>query len=191
VRLGIRLAMIVFAAAIAAAAVAIVSLSRGDDTRAVVVVDERAGVLLGVRFGDTLQAVRRTRGVPTDDAKGFFLEGSDFTGPPSIPNPRSDPRVAPMPLHYENNAYLVSPTVGVFAMATLESTARTRIGVGVGDDLDLVRERYARVNCGEAVAGEALFGGETPKYPWCQALVGSVGVFFGEDPIESITLLRR
>jgi hypothetical protein len=94
-------------------------------------------------------------------------------------------------MHYDDSAYLVSPTVGVFAMATLESAARTRAGVGVGDDLELARERYEHVNCGEAVAGEALFGGESPTYPWCQALVGSVGVFFGEDPIESITLLRR
>jgi len=37
-----------------------------------------------------------------------------------------------------------------------------------------------------AAAGEGAFGG-TPKYPWCRAL-GDVHVFFGEDPIESITM---
>lgn len=183
--------MAVIALAAAAAAVAVVALSGDDDAEAVVLVDERDGVLHDVRFGDTLQSLRRTRGDPTDDAQGFFPEGADFTGPPSIPNPRSDRHVAPTPMHYDDSAYLVSPTVGVFAMATLEFAARTRAGVGVGDALELARERYARVNCGEAVAGEALFGGESPKYPWCHALVGSVGVFFGEDPIESITLLRR
>lgn len=93
----------------------------------------------------------------------------------------------PTPLHYRDTAYLVSPTVGVFSMVTLESGARTREGVGVGDELARVRERYDRVDCGESVAGEGLFG-ETPMYPWCRAIVGDVRVFFGEDPIESITL---
>jgi hypothetical protein len=46
----------------------------------------------------------------------------------------------------------------------------------------------SHVECGEAVAGEPLFGGETPTYPWCRALIGDTRVFFGRDPIESITL---
>lgn len=54
-----------------------------------------------------------------------------------------------------------------------------------------MRERYdERVECGEAVAGEALVGGETPMYPWCRVRVGDSIVFFGEDPIESVTLAR-
>jgi hypothetical protein len=43
------------------------------------------------------------------------------------------------------------------------------------------------VPCGKAIAGEAVFG-ESPSYRWCRALVGGVRVFFGGDPIESITL---
>jgi hypothetical protein len=82
----------------------------------------------------------------------------------------------------------VSPSVGVFSMATLADGARTRAGVGVGDDLDDVRQAYERVNCGEAIAGEPLFGDDYPTYPWCRALVGSVRVFFGEDPIASVTI---
>jgi hypothetical protein len=187
-RIGIGLFVIALAAT---AVVAGVVASRGDDGRAVVVVDERHGKLHGVRFGDDVEAVRKRRGSPTDDAQGFFPRDSDYTGPPSIPNPRSDPNVAPTPLHYGSSAYLVSPSVGVYAMATLADGARTRAGVGVGDDLALVRERYDRVRCGESVAGEASFGGDTPMYPWCQATVGGSGVFFGEDPIKSITLLRR
>jgi len=73
-------------------------------------------------------------------------------------------------------------------MAILERGARTRTGVGVGDELDRVRERYERVECGEAVAGEPLFSGEPPTYSWCRALVGGTRVFFGGDPIESITV---
>jgi hypothetical protein len=76
-------------------------------------------------------------------------------------------------------------------MATLADGAETRAGVGVGDDLERVRERYRRVSCGESVAGESLLGGDTPMYPWCRAIVGNVRVFFGENPIESITLTKR
>jgi hypothetical protein len=177
------------AAAVVAAAVVLIVAAGEDEPREPVLVDERAGSLHGVRFGDSEAAVRRRLGSPTDDAPGVFPEGKDYTGPPSIPSPRSDQRPPrmPTPLHYGDTSYLVSPTVGVFSMATLESGARTRAGVGIGDDLDRVRERYDRVECGESVAGEAIVG-ETPMYPWCRALVGNVRVFFGEDPIESVTL---
>ena len=157
-------------------------------------VNERVGIVRGIRFGDSAAHVRRLLGEPSDDAQGFFPEGSDFTGPPSIAAPRRDQaRVPPLPpqtLHYEDVAYLVSPTVGVFSMATLAEGARTRAGVAVGDDVARVRERYRGVRCGEAVAGEPLFGGDVPKYPWCRVQVGDVRVFFGDDPIESITLTR-
>jgi hypothetical protein len=186
-----RIGIVLLVIATAVAAVAAVVASRDDDPPTIIVVDEQNGTLQGIGFGDELETVRRQRGSPTDDSHGFFPRGADYTGPASIPNPRSDSRVAPTALHYEDSAYLVSPTVGVFAMATLNDGARTKAGVGVGDDLELVRQRYGDVRCGESVAGEAIFGGETPMYPWCQATIGKGGVFFGEDPIESITLLRR
>jgi hypothetical protein len=157
-----------------------------------VLVDERTGAISGVRFGDSSDEVHRRLGEPTDTKPGFFPADADFTGPPFIPSPRSDQasRVPPEELHYEDKAFLVSPTAGVFSMAILAEGARTRTGVGVGDELGRVREAYQRVECGEAIAGEALFGGDTPTYPWCRAIVGDVRVFFGEDPIESITLTR-
>jgi hypothetical protein len=156
----------------------------------VTVVDERAGVLRGVRFGDTTPEVRRQRGRPSDDEDGFFPAGTDFTGPPSIPSPPSDQgsRVRPVTLHYDDTAYIVSPTAGVYAMATLAEDARTRADVGVGDELARVREAYETVECGEAIAGEPLIGDEYPTYPWCRTRIGRIRVFFGEDPIESITM---
>jgi hypothetical protein len=156
----------------------------GDDEEPEqVLVDERTGRLRGVSFGDSVQDVRARLGEPTDNADGFFPEGADFTGPPAIPSPASDQgsRVPPDNLHYGDTAYLISPTVGVFSMAILADGARTRVGIGVGDELERVRERYERVECGKAPAGE---------YPWCRAIVGDVRVFFGADPIESITLTR-
>jgi hypothetical protein len=154
-------------------------------------VDERAGVLAGVRFGDTAGAIRQRLGEPTDGKPGFFPTGDDYTGPPAIPSPAADqgrPPVPPTELHYEDLAVLVSRRVGAFSMATLAEGARTRAGVAVGDDLGRVRERYERVTCGEQVSGEPLLGGEPPKYRWCRTVVAGVRVFFGGDPVESITL---
>ena len=169
------------------------ALDGEEDHPRAVLVDERLGRLRGVSFGDTAAAVEARLGKPTDDADGFFPEGADFTGPPAIPSPSSDrgSRLPPDELHYGDTAYLVSPTVGVFSMATLADGARTRAGIGVGDSLEQVRDRYDRVDCGEAIAGEPLFGDDSPTYPWCRAIVGNVRVFFGEDPIESVTLTRR
>jgi hypothetical protein len=179
------------AAATAVAVVAVVTLRGGEEAPArPVVVDERRGTLDGIAFGETAAEVRAVRGEPDDEHPGFFPQGVRYTGPPGIPSPRSDQRLRrpPLPLHYGDESYLVSPTVGVFSMATVAHGARTRAGIGIGDDLDAVRERYGRVRCGVAVAGEAVLGGETPTYAWCRALVDDVRVFFGGDPVASITL---
>ncbi len=176
-------------AAVAGLALALFAARRDEEVQPLLV-DERAGVLHGVRFGDGENAVRARLGEETDDRPGFFPAGADYTGPSAIPSPVSDrgSRILPSELHYDDTSYLVSPTAGVFSMATLERGARTRAGVGVGDDLDRVRKRYDRVECGEAIAGEPLFGGEPPTYPWCRTRVGPVRVHFGGDPIESITM---
>ena len=176
-------------AGLAAVGLALLALG-GDEDAQPVLVEERAGVLHGVRFGDVERDVKGRLGEETDDRDGVFPEGADYTGPFAIPSPASDrgSRIPPSQLHYDDTAYLVSPSVGVFSMTTLEKGARTRAGVGIGDELALVRERYDRVQCGEAVAGESLLGGKPPTYPWCRALAGDTRVFFGDDPIESITL---
>lgn len=163
---------------------------RRDDAEALLV-DEHAGTLHGVRFGDSESDVRTRLGQETDDRAGYFPAGRQYTGPFAIPVPASNhaSRIAPSELHYRDDAYLVSATAGVFSMTTLDGSAQTRAGVGVGDELALVRERYARVSCGDAVGGESLLGrGRT--YPWCRALVGDTRVFFGADPIASITITR-
>jgi len=179
----------VLLAALAGVALALFAL-RGDENAQPVVVDEQGGALHGVRFGDSGLEVVARLGEETDDRPGYFPAGANYTGPGAIPSPVTDrgSRIPPSELHYDDIAYLVSPTAGVFSMATLDEGARTRAGVGVGDELELVRERYDRVECGEAVAGEPRFGGDTPTYPWCRALVGDTRVFFGGDPIESIAL---
>ena len=184
--------LIVAAVLVVLAVAAAIAMTRARDEHPVVLVDERAGVLRGVRFGDTTARIHARLGDPSDEEDGFFPAGTDFTGPPSIPSPRSDRGhlAPPEELHYDDTAYLVSRTAGVFAMASLADGARTRAGVGVGDELERVDEAYGRVSSGEAIAGEPLFGDDYPKYAWCRAKVGAVSVFFGGDPIESITLTR-
>ena len=172
--------------AVAGVAVALV-LARRDEEAPPVLVDERQGALHGVRFGDSEGEVQARLGAETDDRGGVFPAGVKYTGPISIPSPD---RAPPSELHYDDTAYLVSGTVGVFSMSTLEHGARTQEGIGVGDRLELVRNRYDRTECGEAVAGEPLLGGDPPTYPWCRAIAGGTCVFFGGDPIESITLTR-
>jgi hypothetical protein len=85
-----------------------------------VLVDERAGVLHGVRFGDNEGKVRELLGEETDDRDGFFPAGADYTGPLAVPSPATDQgsRIPPGELHYNDTAYFVSPTAGVFSMAT-------------------------------------------------------------------------
>jgi hypothetical protein len=190
----LRLALVVGAVVVIATVVLTVWLADGDNgDPEPVLIDERAGRLRGVVFGDTAPEIRARLGEPTDDEDGFFPAGTDFTGPPAIPSPASDQgsRSPPEELHYDDTAYLVSPTAGVYSMAILAEGARTRAGIGVGDELDRVHEVYDRVDCGEAIAGEPLFGDDYPTYPWCRAIVGRVRVFFGEDPIESVTITRR
>ena len=110
-------------------AVAIVLDAREEDT-APMIVDERRGVLAGVRFGDSEQRVRQRLGAESDDRSGVFPAGVDYTGPPSIPSPAADQRARARPanLHYDDVAFLVSPSVGVFVMATVADGARTLAG---------------------------------------------------------------
>jgi hypothetical protein len=183
VRAGLALALVVLLAGCAAKDT---TESTGPAT-----VDERVGVVQGIRFGDSAEEIRQRLGKPSDDKPGFFPAAADYTGPDAISIPAVDqgrPSTRPTTLHYEDLAFLVSPRVGIFSIATLAKGASTRAGVSVGDELDRVRQRYKDVTCGEQIAGEAP--DQLPKYRWCRTVVGRVRVFFGGDPIESITLTR-
>lgn len=150
------------------------------------VVDERAGEYGGVGLGASGERVEEQLG-DSERSDGFFpLDSESFTGPPSIPTPGGRPEV----LKYEESAFLVARKGGVVALMVTAEGVATRAGVAVGEPLERVEEAYSAVRCGEAPAGEAVVG-EDPTYPWCRATVGDVKVFFGGDPIESVTLTRR
>ena len=186
---GVQVVSALLLLALASGGLALLALRLGDDPESVLI-DEQAGALDGVNFGDSEAEVVRRLGDETDDRPGYFSAGRDYTGPFSIPAPASDQgsRIAPSALHYGDSAYLVSPTAGVFSMTTSSEGGRTRAGVEVGDRLALVRERYTRVRCGKAVGGEPLVGGNRRRYDWCRAVVGDTRLFFGADPVASITI---
>lgn len=146
-------------------------------------VDESSGRFGGVGLGSSEAEVRRVFGEP-GEGDGYFPLGERYRGPPSVSFTGYEP---PVVLRYDDAAFLLVD--GVFSLMTTDEGATTRRGVGVGDPLARVRERYARVRCGTAPAGEGVFGSDD-AYPWCRTRVGDVDVFFGDDPIESVTLTR-
>ena len=167
------------------AALLVVAVAGCGGSSQPVPVDEQAGTLGGVALGDTEKQVKVLLGNPSDDAPGFFPKGVSYSGPPGIPSPDQATARKPDMLHYGKTAYLVSPTVGVYAMATVAKGSTTRADVGIGDPLAKVSTAFKHIDCGQAG------GGESPSYDWCRATLGKTKVFFGGDPIRSITLTTR
>jgi hypothetical protein len=155
-----------------------------DDSHFPLLINERRGSYGDITFGSSASDVRRAFGQPSGGDGFFPLDEESFRGPPSIPDRGGKPTL----LRYEQVAFLVSPTIGLYAITVTGPEAKTLEGVGIGNSLDAVRAKYGRVRCGEAVAGEPIFGSDVPTYRWCRVGVGRTDVFFGDDPVESVTL---
>ena len=139
-----------------------------------------AGTVAGVRVGDTAGDIERKLGRPTYGDGFFALRETRFTGPISIPAPDA---IQAAVLRYPAHAFLVG-SIGAYALKTVAPDAETERGVGVGDALAAARRAYAGARCGRFSSGEgSAFG-------WCRARVGPNTVFFGGDPIESVTVTR-
>jgi hypothetical protein len=166
-------------------AVAVLAWRSSSDGKEALTVSAETGVR-GVGFGASEDAVRRVFGEPAG-GEGYFPEGESYTGPPGIPSPDGTrPRV----LRYEDVAFLLSHR-GVFSFMVTAGEAVTPRGIGVGDSLDSARRAYSMDNCGKSTRGEPLFGGPPPTYRWCRTILeDGAHVFFGNDPIESITFTR-
>jgi hypothetical protein len=183
----------VLAAAVVAVTLLLAALPGCDgeeESGAPTVIDEVDGSYGGVRMGASEAEVRRDFGEP-GGGEGFFPLGEEFGdigGAPAVrnwpPNDRSEPTV----LRYEDVAFLVGSR-GVFAFVVTAEGARTRRGVAIGDPLEKASRTY-RFGCSEGHAGETLWG-DALTYPYCRGTIGErIRVWFGEDPIRSITLAR-
>jgi hypothetical protein len=183
--------VVAFAAAVVVAATGLAGcFDRGDTRSGVGLIDERAGAYRGIGVGASEADVRRAFG-PPGDGEGFFPLGESFGeigGAPSVvvwPRGTHFSRV----LRYDEVAFLVGER-GVYAFVVTEEDARTRLGVGIGDPQAAARRAYD-AGCIEQPYGEPLFGGEPSTFRTCRATVGKrIRIWFGRDPIRSITLAR-
>lgn len=156
--------------------------------------DERAGTYAGVGVGSTLDELQAKLGEPEDTRGGYAPAGklpSEVGVPIAVPYPRPGPRPRTIPpvYRYDELAFLVFEDRVFSFMVTAEEAETTR-GVGVGDSLEEARAAFPRVQCGEAIAGEAILPfQETPTYPYCRGVLAPKRfIWFGDDPIESITI---
>ena len=179
---GPRVAIAVAVAFASAAGVASFALVRDRNAETRAVIDETAGTYRGVRLGDSAAAVRREFGEPARDP-GFAPAGES---PADVGVPESIPGSGDL-MKYEGVAFLVDRDRGVFAMLIAEDGAATTRGVAIGDRIEEAHAAYA-LRCIDVAGGGSLFGGQE-TYPSCQATLGRVRMWFGRDPIRSITLL--
>lgn len=158
------------------------SATAGSDGSGATLVDEWTGSYRGVAMGDGESDVRRRFG-SSQGGPGFSPAGQL---PADVGVPQSIPGFGQI-LKYDDVAFLVGAR-GVYAFIVTAEGAETRRGVQIGDDLDEARRAY-RVGCLDVAGGESLSGGQG-FYPSCRATIGGRNrVWFGRDPIRSITVL--
>jgi hypothetical protein len=185
VRIG---ALTVFALLLLGLALLAYEDAEGDEDGQVapVLVDPAKGTVQGVSLGATkAQAVARLGPAPPwngDQSVQPLKEDWDEIGAPSaMPFPGT-----PDVLRYDHTT-VVLENGRVISVVTAERGATTPGGVGVGDDLDTVREAYPTLRCWDAPSG-----GGHGTYPVCSGrLSGDRWLWFGRDPIKSISLASR
>jgi hypothetical protein len=146
-------------------------------------VDELDGSYRGVRLGSSPRRVRAILGDPPSRGGGAPL-GENFyeTGGPTASAP--PPRTGPITGYRYRGLLLELTSQGLYAMTATDGNAETRRGVGVGDSLATIRRAYPNLECGTANEGT-----EYVTFPYCGGRLGPRRyVWFGEDPIRSISL---
>ena len=151
-----------------------------------VLVDPLAGTVQGVKLGDNEDAVvARLGNAPPwngDQPVEPLDEDWDEIGPPSAMTITGTYDV----LRYPHTSVELEDD-RVIAIITAEKGATTSTGIGVGDDLRSVRAAYPALRC-----WDAPHAGGHGTYPVCSGqLDSSRWLWFGQDPIRSITLASR
>jgi len=153
-------------------------------------IDDRTGAYDGVPLGSGRAGVVRILGNPEregPDEAGLptDAETAGETGPTAIPMP-AEPRGRNTytALRYPQSVFFVDRTHVVATLVT-DRGARTTRGVRIGDPLAKVRTAYRdrRKWCGKVEPGEGS------SFVACTVRLGPhLHAWFGEDPIESITV---
>jgi hypothetical protein len=152
------------------------------------IIDEGRGTYRGVGIGDSAQEVRHVLG-PTEFAD-LYHEPMSPLGAPSFAKVGGATVIrnpgllgSPELLRYRDVSFMLMDGK-VFALMTTDFGAATRQGVAIGHDLDAADERYEGLNCEVTEIGDF---GET--LPFCAGVLAPERhVWFGEDPIRSITI---
>ena len=152
---------------------------------ATVTIDERTGAYRSIRFGTSERDVIRALGKP-DREPGFAPAGES---PSEVGVPERIPAIGPGGLlKYDGVGFLGTPRGGVYAFIVTQAGATTNRGVSIGDRMDVARGKY-QLECSEVAGGESLLGRQE-FYPSCGArLRNGFRIWFGRDPIRSITLV--
>jgi hypothetical protein len=180
--------------AVVAAVASSCSLRSGPEEGGVgpIVVDDAHPRYGKVGLGSTVRDVERLLGDGNEDA-GFAPAHrlpAEVAVPLALPNPAGAEHERPTLRRYEDSAFLLLHD-RVYAMMLTGPTVRTGRGVGIGDTIDEVRRRYHAVQCADVAGGESPLRG-VKTYPSCQARIAPRRfVFFGGDPVRSITFYSR
>jgi hypothetical protein len=175
------------------------SSGQSDDEAAVASIDETRGTYRSAGVADDAATVRlvfgrRAFAKPHREPITPLNAPIGKSGLPTVVSPpckptaelrRGRPRLAL--LRYDDVSFLFCDG-RAFAWMVIADDARTSQGLGVGDDLDDVEDLYPAFTCAEAPSGDFR------RYPYCAGAIAAQGglprlhVWFGEDPVASITI---
>jgi hypothetical protein len=149
-------------------------------------IDLTRGTYRGIGIGSSAAEVQtrlgRGESAPNGPASPLGDDFSEVGGALSIPLPHGGRVTTRDILRYDGVAFYVADDV-VYGIIVTADRARTWRGLAIGDSLDEASRAYG-LHCGE-VSG----GGEYREYPYCAGkLKPRRFVWFGEDPIRSITV---
>jgi hypothetical protein len=163
--------------------------------RPTLTIDERGGTFRGVGLASSSAEIEHEFGgnpEPYSKEHGVTPAGHSFyeLGLPdeiTAPDPAATAReLAPGVLRYRDASFQTTEDDGAYAFSVV-SPARTPRGVAIGHRLRGVRRRYPGFRCGVRNRRRPDIA-----YPFCTGrVVSGVHLWFGNDPIRSITLASK
>ena len=167
---------------------------RPDLDRVMLTINERGGTFRGVGLASSRAEIEQEFGQPEPYSRkhgvvpvghGFYELGlPDRIRPPG--RGETVRQLARGVLRYGGASFQTTDEDGVYVFSVV-SRARTPSGVAIGDPLAKVRRRYPGFRCGVRNRGRPRIA-----YRFCSGrLQSGVYLWFGQDPIRSITLASK